>query len=177
MDKRFKDLTNKKFGKLLVLNFSHQDKDHKSYWLCKCDCGNECLKRSDSLSGGTKSCGCLLHDRLFLGYGKSAFNSLYGSYKRNAKNRNLFFSLKEDEFKQLTKENCYYCGAEPSQIYRSRKNTGDYVYNGIDRIKNNEGYISKNCISCCGICNRMKKDMLFDDFLNQCKKVDNYWSK
>lgn len=177
MDKRFKDLTNKKFGKLLVLSFSHQDKYHKSYWLCQCDCGTKCIKRSDSLSSGTKSCGCLLRSKLFLGYSKAAFNSLYGSYKRNARNKNLSFDLKEDEFKQLTTNNCYYCKAKPSQVYKSRHATGDYIFNGIDRVDNLKGYTLDNCVTCCGICNKMKGSMPLNNFLKQCIQVADTWSK
>lgn len=35
------DLTGQKFNKLTVIKFSHFDKKKNSYWLCKCDCGNE----------------------------------------------------------------------------------------------------------------------------------------
>lgn len=54
----FKDLTNKKFGMLTVLerDFSKT----RTYWKCKCDCGNIITVRADSLkNGATKSCGCL----------------------------------------------------------------------------------------------------------------------
>lgn len=59
-----KDLTGMVFGRLVVLK---QVKDiitkggkHYPAWLCRCDCGNECVVSGASLkSGNTKSCGCL----------------------------------------------------------------------------------------------------------------------
>ena len=54
-----KDLTNKKFGKLTAIREYSKDKDGYK-WLCKCDCGNECIVSAHNLSiGNTKSCGCL----------------------------------------------------------------------------------------------------------------------
>lgn len=55
---KIKDLKDKKFGKLLVVELDHTNK--YAYWLCICDCGNEKIVRGDYLSGGlVKSCGCL----------------------------------------------------------------------------------------------------------------------
>lgn len=55
----FIDLTNKKFGKLLVLEKLYK-KGNEWYWKCQCDCGNFCEVRGVSLrTGKTKSCGCL----------------------------------------------------------------------------------------------------------------------
>lgn len=58
-----KDITDKRFGSLTVLNLDYKKKSKwgsRTYWLCKCDCGNEKSVRKDHLtSGGTKSCGCL----------------------------------------------------------------------------------------------------------------------
>lgn len=56
-----KDLTGKRFGKLLILGYSHSDNE-KTIWRAICDCGNEKLIRSDSLTKSrksTQSCGCL----------------------------------------------------------------------------------------------------------------------
>ena len=54
-----RSLIDQKFGRLTVVEFSCV-KDESSYWLCKCDCGNECVIVCHSLtSGNTKSCGCL----------------------------------------------------------------------------------------------------------------------
>ena len=53
------DLTNKRFGQLKVIKL-YEIRNRRSYWLCKCDCGNEKIVRSDSLiSYRTISCGCL----------------------------------------------------------------------------------------------------------------------
>jgi hypothetical protein len=54
------DITGKIFNRLKVIDYSHTDKRSKSYWKCVCECGNEVIVRSDSLtSGNTKACGCL----------------------------------------------------------------------------------------------------------------------
>ena len=50
----------KKFEKLTVISLDRKDSNNKKYYLCKCDCGNEKVIRSDSFATGkTKSCGCL----------------------------------------------------------------------------------------------------------------------
>ena len=58
-----KDLSGLKFGRLTVLNYDHKDASNKSYWLCECECGNECTVQGYLLtSGKTKSCGCLTRE-------------------------------------------------------------------------------------------------------------------
>lgn len=53
------DLSGQKFGKLIVLRYSHNDKRRKSYWLCRCECGNEVVVSGSNLkSSNTSSCGC-----------------------------------------------------------------------------------------------------------------------
>lgn len=55
----FIDLTNKKYNRLLVLDI-YTKKNNKTYWRCKCDCGQEVIVEGYQLtSGRTKSCGCL----------------------------------------------------------------------------------------------------------------------
>lgn len=56
---RVKNLAGIKFGKLNVIN-RVPNIGKKVVWRCFCDCGQECIVKSDSLlSGKTKSCGCL----------------------------------------------------------------------------------------------------------------------
>lgn len=54
----FEDLTGQRFGRLVVQKYD-KTKEETTWWLCKCDCGNEVSVRSYSLKNGdTKSCGC-----------------------------------------------------------------------------------------------------------------------
>ena len=60
----FNDLTGQRFGRLVVLERAESAPNHKTQWLCQCDCGSQVIVRSDSLlSGRTLSCGCLQRER------------------------------------------------------------------------------------------------------------------
>lgn len=53
------ELTGKRFGRLVVLERDFSMVGSRSYWKCKCDCGNECIVLGTNLTiGHTKSCGC-----------------------------------------------------------------------------------------------------------------------
>lgn len=55
-----KDLTNQRFGKLVVLKDSGKRYNGRVVWECQCDCGNIHYVTTDRLtSGKTKSCGCI----------------------------------------------------------------------------------------------------------------------
>ena len=55
----FKDLTGQKFGRLTAINWAGQNKNGRSMWFCKCDCGGfKTVSVSDLLNGNTQSCGC-----------------------------------------------------------------------------------------------------------------------
>jgi len=54
------DLTDQRFGKLVVIRRVSNDHSNLSQWECQCDCGITKIIRSSSLKNGiTKSCGCL----------------------------------------------------------------------------------------------------------------------
>ena len=54
------DMIGKRYGRLTVISQSESIKPGRLMWLCKCDCGNECVARGISLRrGDRKSCGCL----------------------------------------------------------------------------------------------------------------------
>lgn len=71
---KHKNLIGQKFGNLIVIKEAgfkeYKNKRYKDgialcpLWLCKCDCGNECIVRGNSLtSGNTLSCGCLQKEK------------------------------------------------------------------------------------------------------------------
>lgn len=56
---RSRDLTKKRFGKLIVLRKMKEKEDGYYTWLCRCDCGNEILVNTKRLLRGTVTdCGC-----------------------------------------------------------------------------------------------------------------------
>lgn len=61
---RFCDLTGKRYGRLTVIKRVYKEGDKKTYWMCKCDCGNETVVLASNLKRGhTTSCGCLKIER------------------------------------------------------------------------------------------------------------------
>lgn len=60
-----KDLTEQKFGRLLVIERAGSDNNKKALWNCLCDCGKQVVIRgSDLIAGKIKSCGCLKTEQL-----------------------------------------------------------------------------------------------------------------
>jgi len=54
-----KDLTGKRFGRLVALRHAEERRNGFVMWECLCDCGKTVFVRSNKLtSGQTKSCGC-----------------------------------------------------------------------------------------------------------------------
>ena len=61
----FIDLTGQKFGRLTVIRKAENPSEAHIKWLCECECGNFITTRGTSLrSGITKSCGCLVSDKI-----------------------------------------------------------------------------------------------------------------
>lgn len=57
-EKRFQDLTGRRFGRLVVLG-----RVSGARWQCRCDCGTEkTIYQSSLLAGHRQSCGCLKAD-------------------------------------------------------------------------------------------------------------------
>lgn len=166
------DLTGKIFGRWIVIKRNYPDKNHKLRWLCRCDCGTEKIVYGQDLrTGHTKSCGCLKIEKSRLIFGLSNLRTLILHYKYNAKKRGYNFDLTEEQFKEISQKDCYYCGTKPNNTSTGKRTFGDYIYNGLDRIDNNKGYIIENIISCCKICNRAKDKMTLQEFQNWIEKV------
>lgn len=66
------DLTNKRFGKLVVLSLlDYRNNNGSACWQCKCDCGTFKVANSNDLrKGNVSSCGCLRKKQL-LKHGES----------------------------------------------------------------------------------------------------------
>jgi len=85
----------------------------------------------------------------------------FSAYRCNAKKRSIDFSLSFEQFSEITKQPCTYCG--------DKKET-----NGIDRMDNDRGYSIENCVPCCSQCNTIKMDYSKEEFIARVTKIVNY---
>lgn len=59
-ESKIKDLTNQRFGRLIVIEQANVGETGGAIWRCKCDCGNfRNVKSQNLIHGHTQSCGCL----------------------------------------------------------------------------------------------------------------------
>ena len=169
-----KDRRGQRFGRLLVLGDSGRRQHGSIVWECQCDCGTLAYVRSVSLiQGATRSCGCLQREVVGqhgkLPRGEAALRRIICEYKHGARDRNLTWELTDEQARQYFESPCHYCGALP---HRSSQSTwkgktqlnGGFLYNGIDRVDNIQGYNESNCVACCRTCNRAKDTMGAEEF-------------
>jgi hypothetical protein len=90
-------------------------------------------------------------------------------YKTNelaAKKRGYIWDISKELFLELSQQNCFYCGKEPSNQHASSQK-----YNGLDRVNNKIGYIPNNVVTCCYTCNSMKGKLSTTEFYNHIKSI------
>lgn len=180
------DITGERYGLLVAIRHTYTrhypSGQSRSIWLFKCDCGNEVEKTSfDVRRRSTKSCGCDRGGRPAanrLAHGEASFRGLVSKYKHSAKVRGHEWGLTDEQFRELTKSGCIYCGSAPSQKARAQKNVfGDYTYTGVDRVRNDAGYVMGNVVPCCESCNRAKGTQTMTDFLSWIERVHLHQSR
>jgi hypothetical protein len=138
------------FGKWTVRSYVG-----KGSYECVCDCGVERLISSWELVRGTRTRGCR---RCTSGY-PEGLCEIYYTYKRNARVRELEFSLTREDLLGLATRQCYYCQSLSKP------------YGGVDRRDNSVGYVLENCVPCCSLCNHMKCDLSVENFLGHVRKI------
>ena len=82
-------------------------------------------------------------------------------YKMSARSREKVFSLTFEQSERFFRGKCVYCGQDPHE---------DYLH-GIDRLYNEIGYEYDNCVSCCEMCNYLKRDLHPVTFIKICENI------
>lgn len=177
--KRKYNLVGDKYGRLLVIKKIENTKG-KSKYECKCDCGKiTIVAGADMITGNTSSCGCLRSEKMSAAASKRNFENR--KYEPQIATAKKIFNddyrdgdLKFEQFLELSQQNCYYCGKEPSNKRKSgvKRNSSYYIknseftYNGLDRINNNLPHNYDNLVACCKYCNYAKRERTVDEFYN-----------
>lgn len=174
---------NKKFDKLIIIKFLYSLKSGKRhYYKCQCECGEyREVEWGRLISGRVKCCKLCAGPRKErikkFPSGWALRNRVLDSYKRNAKNRGYKFELEKEEAFKLFEGKCWYCNKEPSNIITGSGHYGSYVYNGIDRLDNDLGYIKNNVVSSCKKCNMLKNNISYKEFEDWVLTVANNFIK
>ncbi len=171
-----------KYGRLEVIGLGSFGKEglseKRQYLLCLCECGIPCYVEYRSLKyEHTLSCGCLHKESIGhrakgkpaatrLAFGESHLRAIFDGYQRNAQKRFREFLLTFDQFQYFVSLPCHYCGNPP--ILKAKKGNyyGSLPNNGLDRIKNDIGYVVENIVPCCTSCNYAKRDLTYEDFIS-----------
>lgn len=178
--RNFKDLTGKFFGNLFVLGPSARIIRYgEPLWLfyvyC-CACGENIVEReAKQLSRSyTKSCGCIRF--LYKSKDKKTVvrNMHFKKYLNHARRRNLEVKISETDFYNLFDKECYYCNSKPKIIKSYKKGKHKIVLNGVDRLKNEIGYLHENVVPCCTSCNMTKQAFDSDFFIDHLFKIKRH---
>lgn len=156
------DLTGQRIGKLLVLRRAEPPYPRKNTWfLCKCDCGNEKIVMGYYLNKGkTLSCGCL-HKESVTSHGKSQ-TKLYKRIK--AAGRKAWINRAEghhsvqdiEDLYNLQEGQCYYCGMGVGQRY--------HIDHKTPLCRGGSNGRENLCVS-CPKCNMEKKTKTEEEYV------------
>lgn len=147
MGRRISDITGMRFGRLTVMEFVSV-KGSSTLWRCRCDCGNEkILCRSNFQYGETKSCGCLLSEkvrgRMFKhGHSQEPLYGIWTGMKRRCCNPD------DKDYINYGGRGIDVCKEwkESYELFLGWAKENGYKYGlTIDRIDYDKGYSSENC--------------------------------
>ena len=175
------DYTGSRYGNLTAVELIDfcvfSDGREYQTWKFRCDCGKFTNKaihvaaaQSRRKKPGYPHCGCAKKTQEQVN--ETAFRDVVRMYRVSAIERGLEYGLSDDDCREMFSRQCCYCGAEPGKIKRVKR--GIFVYNGIDRIDNDKGYVLGNVATCCSMCNRMKLTFSVDQFLSKISEIYNH---
>lgn len=144
-----KDLTGKRFGRLVVLNQAGRDNAGRVVWKCECDCGKvKSISSNLLLSGRSVSCGCYKKDYLSIAKSTNRLShTRIRSKWRNMMNR--CYSSNNAEYKNYGARGIVVC-----QEWHDLEKFAKWAYsNGyiegsnltLDRIDVDGNYCPENC--------------------------------
>jgi hypothetical protein len=146
------------------------------FWLCKCDCGTEKEININNLkSKETVSCGCHRKVNSFKGFGNLSATH-WNHIKTQAEQRGFEFNITIEYAWNLFLKQKERCSMSGIKIYISRNIANKKLQKtaSLDRIDSKKGYIEGNVQWIHKTINKMKNNILEEDFINFCRIICNH---
>ena len=142
------------------------EKVNDSVKLCNTCCKELPIEEFNGLKGETLTCKtCRSSNKLNdqrrdrENRNKLARERVFVNYRKWARDRKINFNINREDFENIIRMNCYYCGI-----------LQDNGMNGVDRKDSSKEYNTDNCVSCCQMCNYIK---LKDDVETFKKRIEH----
>ena len=158
------DHAGKKYNSWTVLQFVGLNKSGGAIWLCKCDCGTEReVEIKHIMDSSSKCCGPCGRD--YSGTMALAREVWRMGYKDG--------NLTVEDFYALSQQDCFYCGAKPAnkKVHPNPEYCAPFIYNGLDRVDNNQRHDRDNVVPCCWECNQWKADYSEGEFFRKVEAI------
>lgn len=140
---KVKDLTDQRYGKLVVLEYAGSNHKWNALWRCRCDCGNEKTVLGYNLkNGSTRSCGCLLKNIVSThGLSNTRIYHIWEGMNHRCR------SQSKTSRKYYLEKGITVCDEwhDFNNFYKWAKENGYSDDLTIDRIDSNKGYSPENC--------------------------------
>lgn len=136
------DLSGKRFGRWVVLCYSHKSPTDQAYWSCVCDCGTKRSVKSASLvSGASSSCGCYHKERVTIhGMTRTRTFKSWDSMKQRCTNP------KSPDYHKYGGRGIKICDRWLHNFDNFIEDMGERPKGRtLDRIDNNKNYEKSNC--------------------------------
>ncbi len=135
-----KDLTGKKYGKLIAIRSIGKNKWGIYKWLCQCDCGKITVLDINSF-GKVKSCGCLLNSRNRMSVLHKEYYNIYSAMIQRC------YNLNNRSYKRYGARGIKVCDRWLNSFENFFVDMGEKPSSehSIDRIDNNGDYTPQNC--------------------------------
>jgi hypothetical protein len=140
------DLTNRRFGRLFVIDIYRPTKNGQRRWVCVCDCNNVAATTTARLlNGDCRSCGCLR-----MGLPKSHGHTVNGMISKTYKSWALMlarcYNKKNNRYYRYGGRGITVCDRWKDSFENFLADMGNRPKDcSLDRIRNDVGYCKENC--------------------------------